>query len=226
MFIGHWAPALAAAAVSKDAPKLSTLFIGAQLVDWGFMIFGLVGLEKMRMVPGFTTMSPLDLYHMPFTHSLVGTLVFALVFAFIIMVMRRNPGAAILAGLVVFSHFILDWLVHAPDLTLVGGENKFGLGLWNYPLIAIPLELALIIGAFVYYMRRTKGPVGPPLVLLGVLLALQAFNWFGPEPSPSPTVFFIMGLLAFGIVTLIAKWVGDSRWHKSRVGLAVPSAYR
>nr|WP_137678524.1 hypothetical protein [Parerythrobacter lutipelagi] len=226
MFIGHWAPALAAAAVSKDAPKLSTLFIGAQLVDWGFMAFGLVGLEKVRIEPGFTALSPLDLYHMPFTHSLVGTLVWALVFAFIIMVGRRNAGAAILAGLVVLSHWVLDWLVHAPDLTLAGGENKFGLGLWDYPWIVIPLELVLVIGSFTYYMRRTKGPMGPAFVLLFVLLAMQAFSWFGPAPSPNPTIFFITGLVAFTIITLLAKWVGDTRWHKSQVGLAVPSAYR
>ncbi|MCB2084670.1 MAG: hypothetical protein KDD90_11530, partial [Sphingomonadaceae bacterium] len=103
MFIGHWAPAFAAAAVSKDAPKLSTLFIGAQLVDWGFMTLGLVGLEKLRIEPGFMALSPLDLYYMPFTHSLVGTLIWALIFAFIVMVGTRNLGAAILAGTVVFS---------------------------------------------------------------------------------------------------------------------------
>lgn len=226
MFIGHWAPAFAAAAVSKDSPKLATLFIGAQLVDWVFMILGLVGLEKVRIEPGFTVMSPLDLYHMPFTHSLVGSLIWALVFAFMVMVGRRNAGAAILAGAVVLSHWVLDWLVHAPDLTIAGGQTKLGLGLWNYPYVLIPLELALVIGSFIYYMRRTKGPMGPAFVLLFVMLGLQAFNWFGPAPSPNPTLFFIMGLVAFTIITLLAKWVGDTRWHKSKVGLAVPSTYR
>ncbi|MCB2083476.1 MAG: hypothetical protein KDD90_05425, partial [Sphingomonadaceae bacterium] len=149
-----------------------------------------------------------------------------LIFAFIVMVGTRNLGAAILAGTVVFSHWVLDWLVHAPDLTFAGGDHKFGLGLWNYPYIEIPLELLLVLGSFTFYMRRTKGPMGPAFVLLLVMLAMQLFNWFGPEPSPNQTLFFVTALVAFGIVTLLAKWVGDTRWHKSKVGLAVPSSYR
>ncbi|MGB7374735.1 hypothetical protein [Pontixanthobacter sp.] len=72
MFIGHWAPAFIAAAASKRSPKLGTLFIAAQLVDWGFFLFATVGLERMRIEPGITAMNPLDLYHMPYTHSLLG----------------------------------------------------------------------------------------------------------------------------------------------------------
>ena len=64
MFIGHWAPALAVAA-KRRSPGLGTLFIAAQLVDWAFFIFVLIGVEHMRLTPGISAMSPLDLYHMP-----------------------------------------------------------------------------------------------------------------------------------------------------------------
>ena len=77
MFIGHWAPALAAAAVTERKPRLGTLFIAAQLVDWAFFALLLTGAEKMRVVPGITAMNPMDLYHMPFTHSLLGSAAWA-----------------------------------------------------------------------------------------------------------------------------------------------------
>ena len=222
MFIGHWAPALAAAAVSPRAPRLGALFVAAQLVDWAFFALALFGIEGMRVVPGHTAMNPLDFYHYPYTHSLAATGVWAVLFGLVIVIARRDLFAGIVGGLVVLSHWVLDFLVHAPDLTLAGGEQKFGLGLWNQPWIEMPLELAITGFAFAFYMRRTKGPVGPPLILAVLLLSMQAINWFGPEPVEASAGFYLTGLIAFGLVTAIAWWVGATRWHKSQVGLAVP----
>jgi len=224
MFIGHFAPAFVAAAVGPRAPKLATVFIAAQLVDWGFFTLAFFGVERMRVEPGATAMVPFDLYHIPFTHSLVGTLVWALLFAVIVMIWQRNAFAGFLSGLVVFSHWILDWISHRPDLTIAGGEAQYGLGLWNYPAIAMPLELMITVAAFIFYVRRTRGPIGPPMLLLGVLLVLQAFNWFGPEPTVAGAFLYAQALLAFAILTALAWWVGDNRWYKRRGGLASPSA--
>lgn len=221
MFIGHWAPAFAAAAASKRAPKLGTLFIAAQLVDWGFFALAMVGIEKMRIAPGATAMNPLDLYYMPYTHSLLGSAMWALGFALLLLVLRMGRTAALLGGLVVLSHWLLDLLVHRPDLTLSGGESRIGLGLWNLPWAAITLELAITLAAFWWYLRRTKGPLVPPYILLALLLGMQAFNWFGPEPRDANIAFYLTGLFAFGIAALVAAWVGSTRWHKREVGLAV-----
>ncbi|MEW4448092.1 hypothetical protein [Qipengyuania sp. JC766] len=218
MFIGHFAPALAAAALSRRAPKLATLFVAAQLVDWAFFALGLAGIESMRITPGASAMNPLELVHLPYTHSLAGTAAWATAFGLGTAIVFREALAGLLAGCVVLSHWFLDLLVHVPDLTLAGGDDRLGLGLWNFPWIAIPLELALIIAAFAFFLRRTKGPVGPPLVLMGVMLALQAYAWFGPEPA-SVTAFYVSGILAFGIITLLAKWAGDTRWHKRHASL-------
>lgn len=222
MFIGHFAPAfIAAAHVSKaSGPRLTTYFIAAQLVDWAFFTFALVGVEKMRIVPGATEMVPYDLYHMPYTHSLLGTLAWGAVFALLVLARTRYVAGAVIAALVVVSHWLLDWLTHRPDLTLAGGERVFGLGLWNYPAIAIPLEIAITLGAFLFYLRRTRGPVGPPLVLLTALVAIQAIAWFGPEPVAAGPALYFTALLVFGVFTLLAKWVADNRYHHSRSGLA------
>ncbi|MEL7445701.1 MAG: hypothetical protein AAGK02_07790 [Pseudomonadota bacterium] len=223
MFIGHFAPAFAAAAISPRAPKLGTLFVAAQLVDWGFFTLAMFGIEKMRIDPSATVMVPFDLYHMPYTHSLLGTAIWASVFGLIVLIWQRNAFGAMLAGLVVLSHWVLDWLTHRPDLTIGGGPDVYGLGLWNYPAIAIPLELLITIGAFAFYIKRTRGPIGPPLILMGLLLVLQAINWFAPHPQSAGFILYAQALFAFGVLTGFAVWVGENRWHRPRGGLASPS---
>ena len=218
MFIGHFAPALAAAAVSPRAPKLGLLFIAAQLVDWAFFAFAAVGIEKMRVEPGATVLVPFDLYFMPYTHSLLGSAAWSAGFALLILLISRSQKAAILAGLVTMSHWFLDWLTHRPDLTLAGGEQTYGLGLWNYPFIAIPLELAITLGAFIWYLRATRGPNGPPIVLMAALLIMQAINWFGPPPTEATAGLYATSLVAFGILTGLAWWVGQNRWHNRARG--------
>lgn len=214
MFIGHFAPALAAAAISPRAPKLGTLFVAAQLVDWAFFGLALIGVEKMRLTPGITVMVPFDLYYMPYTHSMLGTVVAAVIFGLIVLSWLRDGGAAILAGMVVISHWLLDFLVHGRDLTLAGTPPKLGLGLWDYPWAEIPLELGITLVAFYWYMRRTRGPIGPALILLVVLLIMQAVNWFGPPPHSAGPALYLSALLAFAVATFLARWVGTTRWHK------------
>ncbi|MBO6945876.1 hypothetical protein [Altererythrobacter sp.] len=218
MFIGHFAPAFAAAAVSPRAPKLGTLFIAAQLVDWAFFGLAIVGVEAMRIDPSATAMVPYDLYHMPYTHSLLGTGVWAVIFGLLVFAILREASAGILAALVVASHWLLDFVTHRPDLTLAGGDSVYGLGLWNLPFIAIPLELSITLGAFYWYVKRTRGPVGPPIILLVLLLIMQAVNWFGPHPDEAGLGLYVQALIAFGVLTLAARWVGDNRKHKRAMG--------
>ncbi len=210
MFIGHWAPALVAAAASRRAPKLGLLFVAAQLVDWAFFALVLIGAEKMRITPGISAMNPLDLYHMPYTHSLLGSAVFAAGFAALVWVLTRDRSAAVIGGAVVLSHWFLDLLVHVPDLTLAGSPPKLGLGLWNYPLIEIPLELGITFGALWWYNRKRRPAPGRVLVLGGAFLLLQAVHWFGPVDSEVTAGTSLLALFAFGLITAIAVWVGKS----------------
>lgn len=214
MFIGHWAPALAAAVVTRRQPRLGMLFVAAQLVDWAFFALLLLGVEKMRVVPGITAMNPMDLYHMPYTHSLAGGAGFAAVLAVAVWAWRRDLGYALLAGGVVLSHWVIDLLVHRPDLTLAGAPPKLGLGLWNVPLVAIPLELALTFGALAFYLSRMRGPALPPIVLAAVLLGLQAVNWFGPAPEEVTVGTSLLAFVAYGIATAAAWWLGMTRTSK------------
>ncbi|MEO1044164.1 MAG: hypothetical protein AAFX04_01855 [Pseudomonadota bacterium] len=227
MFIGHYAPAFAAAALATGDEKgavstvgLGTMFIAAQLIDYAFFGFALAGIENMRISPGMSMMNPMDLYDIPYSHSLLGTFGFAFGFGLLVMLASGNRRAALAGALVVISHWFLDLLVHVPDLTLFGSEPKLGLGLWNHPLIEMPLELILCFGAFYWYLRATRPkPVNSqvrrawlaPLVLALVLLAVQLYNWFGPQPeSYGPSIAWT-ALVAFTILALLAHWAARQR---------------
>ena len=207
MFIGHFAPAIVAAA-HKDAPSLPVLFVGAQLVDWAFFLFALMGIESMRITPGITAMNPMDLYHMPYTHSLIGSIAWAAAFGIIISVWLKNRMASLIAAAVVLSHWFLDVLVHTQDMTIAGTPPKLGLGLWNHPAVEMPLEIAITMGALWFYARRTGGWTRPLTVVAVALLAVQAYNWFAPQPTEMSAVMPISALLAFGLFTGIAAWAG------------------
>jgi hypothetical protein len=209
MFIGHWAPALVAA-THRQAPSLPILFVAAQLVDWAFFLFLMFGIESMRVTPGISVMNPMDLYHMPYTHSLLGSAAWAAGFGVLIFSVSRNRTAAVITALVVLSHWFLDLLVHVPDLTIAGSPPKLGFGLWNHPSIEIPVELMLTFGALFFYARRTKPKMLPLLVMASIMLALQAVNWFGPVELEVTTGTSVLAFFAFGIVTLASWWTARS----------------
>jgi hypothetical protein len=210
MFIGHYSAAFAAATQPK-APRLGTLFVAAQLVDFGFFGLLLTGAEKMRLTPGISVMNPMDLYQMPLTHSLLGSLVWAAGFALILRSWLGNWTAGWIGAAVVLSHWSLDLLVHVPDLTLAGSAPKFGLGLWNHPAIEMPLEIGLTLAAAWLYARATTGKLLPLGMLLSVLLGLQAYNWFAPAPRSVDAMTSVMAYVGFGVATALAWWVGRGR---------------
>lgn len=213
MFIGHFAPALAAA-THKDAPSLPVLFVAGQLVDWAFFALILTGAEAMRMTPGISAMSPFDLYHMPYTHSLLGASLWAAGFGALVWLATKNRMGALIAGLVVLSHWFLDLLVHVPDLTIAGDPPKLGLGLWNHAAIEMPLELALTFGALWWY-AKVRGPKLVPLLMLGgIMMALQLFNWFGPPEPEVTTGTSLLAFFAYGAITLASWWTARSEARK------------
>ena len=223
MFIGHFAPAFVAAAAYSRGPKLGTYFVAAQLVDWAFFTLAMLGVEKMRIDPDASAMVPFDLYYMPFTHSVAGTAMWAIGFGAVIAIWHRDALAGLLTALVVASHWVLDWLTHVPDLTVAGSPPLMGLGLWNSPEIAMPLEIGITLAAFLFYTQRSRGPAVQPLLLISLLLILQMVNWFAPHPAEAGFFLYAQALFAFALVTLCAVWTGENRFFMQRGGLAASS---
>jgi hypothetical protein len=217
MFIGHYGPSFAIKAIRPAIP-LWLLFMAVQLVDVAWAVLVLLGIEKVRIVPGITASNPLDLYYMPYTHSLAAAVLWAVA---AIVLCKFLPGvrtwsAAAWIGLAVLSHWVLDWLVHRPDLPLYDDTMKVGLGMWNYPAIALLLEALLLFGGMIMYLRRTKavnaiGRFGPPI--FGILmLAIQCYVFFGPPPI-SPGAAAITALVAYVAFAAVAQWLGRQREH-------------
>ncbi len=215
MFVGHYGPSFAIRAVRPEIP-LWVLFVAAQLVDvaWGLLV--LAGIEKMRIVPGITAASPLDLYYMPYTHSLVAALLWSVGAAVVCRWAFRwkGWGAAWWVGAAVLSHWILDLLVHRPDLPLYDNTAKVGLGLWNYLGISLALEALVLAGGLWLYMSRTRaltrvGRVGP-VVFAVLMFAMQVGMLFAPYP-PTPAAVAISALIAYVAFAAVAGWMDRQR---------------
>ena len=215
MFVGHYGPSFAIKAIRPAIP-IWLLFIAVQLVDVAWAVLVILGIEKVRIVPGITASNPLDLYYMPYTHSLVAAVLWAVAAIAACKPLRgvRNWPAAAWIGAAVLSHWVLDFLVHRPDLPLYDDTMKVGLGLWSYPAIALALEALLLFGGMIMYLRRTKainaiGRFGPPT--FGILmLAIQSYVFFGPPPT-SPRAAAITALVAYVVFAAVAEWLDRQR---------------
>jgi hypothetical protein len=210
---GHYSAAFIAKAADPSVP-LWVLALAVQAVDIVWGLFVLTGVEHLRIDPSLPS-NPLDLYDMPYTHSLLGTLVWAgLAFAISLRWLGRARSAVVVAAAVA-SHWLLDWLVHRPDLTLYGVPPKLGLGLWNHPLPALALELALLAGSAwlcVRMNRLTGRALTRVLVFTGALIALQlALTASAPAFGPA-------GIAATGLLLYAAVAWGAARTEQARVG--------
>ena len=225
MFIGHYGVSFAA---KTRPPRLSLglLFLAVQFLDVVFAILVLAGVEKMRIVPGFTAYNPYDLYRMPYSHSLAGAAALSLLVGVGGWVgMRRHPmrsraaGAAILAG-AVFSHFLLDVVMHTRDLPLGpgAGSPKIGFGLWNHRGASITAELVVIAaGGFLYLWAsrpRTPGARVATGIFGAALVALTLATPFMPDP-PSPSVFAVQALAFYLLLAGAAEWIDRRRVPKT-----------
>ncbi len=155
MFVGHYGPSFLAKRLSPGIP-LWILFLAVQLLDVFWAIFIFLGVEQVRIVPGFTETNALDLYYMPYTHSLPGALAWAAAAAILDRLITGSGRGGVLIGAAVFSHWPLDLLVHRPDLALYDDAAKVGLGLWNYPYVTLVLEGALLLGAMGLYTAASN----------------------------------------------------------------------
>lgn len=183
MFVGHYGISFAAKKGDPSVP-LWILFIAVQLLDVVWAPLVLLGIEKVRIVPGITASNPLDLYYMPYTHSLVAALLWSAGAFVLYRLLAPGPRqtGALLVGAAVFSHWVLDFLVHRPDLPLYNDTIKVGLGLWNLPALALGLEAALLFGG-IWLCVRARLARRTGTALFGVImLAIQAYIFFGPPP--------------------------------------------
>jgi hypothetical protein len=89
------------------------------------------------------------------------SLVWSVVGATIAFLIYREPRTAGFIRLEVFSHWVLDFIVHLPDLPLsFNGSPKVGLGLWSTGpglIVSGILEILMLTGGFsIYWINRKR----------------------------------------------------------------------
>lgn len=213
MFIGHFGVGLAAKKIDSK-PSLGTLFIASQFIDLLWPLFLLMGIEKVRIEQGNTAVTPLNFISYPYSHSLFGVFVWAILLGVIYYMLKKNFRTSFLLGLLVLSHWILDLFTHRPDLQLLPWSDfKMGFGLWNSVALTIIVEgFIFILGAY-FYLSATKsenkkGKYGLWSLLIFLTL-IYIMNIVGPPPTDTNAIA-IVGLFQWLLVAW-GYWIDRNR---------------
>lgn len=213
MFVGHFAVGLAA---KRAAPRasLGTYFAAALFLDLLWPFFLLAGIERITVVPGITAFTPFDFVY-PWSHSLAAAVVWSLLFAAAHYTLRRDKTTSAVLGAAVFSHWVLDWVTHRPDLPLAPGlSEKTGLGLWNSISGTLAVELSLFLACAIAYGRATQATDGAGrwawMALIAGLLAGYAAAALS-KPSPGQEAQIAAGSFALWLFIPWAAWVDRHR---------------
>ena len=219
MFVGHYAAAFALKGKEKSA-SLGMLFIATQFVDILFFPFTLLGIERIKLVDNFTAVNNFDLEYMPYTHGLLGSLfwsvLFYVLYRYVFAKDKTNAKSiAMVMALAVLSHWFADLIAHTPDLPIINGEPKFGFGLWRNKLLTFITEAALLGISLYYYLKNTEAlvPIGRyAAVGFTVFLILSAFvNFYLMPPEKNIVPLAISALVSYAAFAGIAFWVDRKR---------------
>lgn len=213
MFLGHFAVALAAKPLAPRA-SLGSLTFAALWIDLLWPVLLWIGVETVRIEPGATASSPLVFEHHPWSHSLLAVLLWAAVIGFLRLATRDVASAIVISALVI-SHWLLDAVVHVPDLPLLpmGGGGHVGAGLWNHPGPALLLEFSMLAIGTTIYVRSTRAVdrIGTwsLMAFIAFLGAIQIGNLMGPPP-PSVEAIELVGVSQWLLVAW-AVWIDRHR---------------
>lgn len=212
MFIGHDGIGFASKRLAPRA-SLGVLIAAPLLLDLLWPIFLLLGIEHVRIQRGAMRMSPFVFTDYPWSHSLLMSVVWGIVFGGGYVAFTRYVRGGIVIFASVVSHWVCDWIVHGPDLPLYPGGPKFGLGLWNHPIAVIAIESAMFaIGLLIYRdMTHPRDRIGSVMMWALVILLGAAFV-FSASGAPPPDVRSVAyGTLALWIVPFWAAWFDRHR---------------
>src|SRR2546425_194947 len=215
MFIGHYALAFAAKRVAPRT-SLGTLFVAPTFADLLWPVFLLLGCEHAHVVSGPNPFLPLWLDDDPYSHSLFALIVWGAIFGYFYKVKTGDKRAAVVIGLLVVSHWVLDFVTHRPDIQIYPGGAKLGLGLWNSPAATVIVESVMLLAGVVIYTRVTRARDGIGRWGLWGMVVLLAGSYLSTLFTPSPAdmrAVAIGGVIFAALLVLLALWGGDNGGH-------------
>jgi len=217
MFAGHLGAALA---IGRAEPKLNVgaLVTASLLLDLVLWVFVLLGWETV-IIPANFASTHQAAYTFPYSHGLVAGLIWSGVAGLATLLWLNGRAiqrrAALLVALTVFSHWVLDALVHRPELPLAGtGSLAIGLGLWNRMPVAIGLEVAIVLAGLWLFLGRTPLTRGKAIAVTVLTLVILAFTVIGMTLGPAPPSARAMAASSLGTLALVcalAAWLGRVR---------------
>jgi hypothetical protein len=218
MFIGHFGIGFGAKAATPKV-SLGTLFLAAQFIDLLWPSLLLLGIERVNIRTDGAQYPPLDFVYYPFSHSLLAVLIWAIIFAAFYYAIRRSRAGAVVLGLAVVSHWLLDLIVHHPDLPIYPGDSPLlGFEVWSSPIFEMVLELSIFALGVWLYLRTTRAidATGKWALwsLVAFLVTIHLGNTFGPPP-PSITALAWVGQAQWLLVAW-GYWVDKHRTQTSR----------
>ena len=166
MLAGHIGVAAAAKASDRRVP-IWALLVATFFIDIVFAVLWVLGIESMEAREGTDGGYGQMAFSIDYSHAYVGAiLIWFLVWIFT----GRRWGArgGFIIGAVAFSHWVLDLIVHRPDMPLMlgnlGSLPYVGLGLWDLPAASAVLEGLLVVGGVLIYWRSAPkdAPGGRP----------------------------------------------------------------
>jgi hypothetical protein len=222
MFVGHYSVAFAAKS-ERNKISLWVLFVAVQFLDYIWATLVLLGIEKLRVIKGFTAGSMLDSKFQPYTHSLITAILWSCVAAigYKGFCSRHDclysKSAPLIVGLAVFSHWVLDLIVHPRDLPIYDNKWKVGFGLWNYRDPEFALEIALLGIGIILYLARNAMPAFRKIAVIAFGLALvvvQIGDTYVPR-TPLTDKATAMGVwifyTLFVLVAILVEKIGSCR---------------
>jgi hypothetical protein len=215
MFAGHLGAALVAKSV-EPRPSLGVYVAAAYGLDMLWPAFLLAGVESVRIQPGATPFTPLVFVSYPWSHSLVMSVVWGSLAALAMTRFVSTRIASLAVGLVVVSHWRLDWITHVPDLPIWPGGPLEGLGLWRSTTATLLVEGAFFLAAIAAYVRRSRPRDAAGRWAFWGLVVLVALIWVsGPFSPPPPSVgaIIVVGIVGALLLPAWSAYIDRHRVH-------------
>jgi membrane-bound metal-dependent hydrolase YbcI (DUF457 family) len=158
--LGHFAAGFAAKPLTPEIP-LWVLLAASETNDILYFVFTSTGIESkavtsMSFSEGIRYLAPAS---NPWSHGLFMSIVWSVLAAGIAYLAYRNKRTASALGLVVFSHWTLDFLMHSNLPLFFDNSFTLGLGLENSGpglIFMTVLDLVLLGSGIAIYLNTKK----------------------------------------------------------------------
>lgn len=214
MFAGHIGAALAIGRAERRV-NIGAFIFAALLMDIALWLFILVGWESATISEDFVSTHQAE-FVFPFSHGLLASIAWSALAGSLVYWFHRSneyrSRAAMFVAAAVLSHWLLDAIVHIPELPLIGaGSPLVGFALWRNLPVALAFEAFVVIlglWMFIAGSRLTRGRKIALSALTLLVLVLTVAGMTLAPPPPSAKTMAASSLVTILVVVAISFWIG------------------